>query len=116
MKRGTDARASTEIDASTGVQYIFVRFRAGPKKWNDLQPSYGSENAEKRLVEEQIIILYFFIILYLFNVRYVREYIKEKDRRIWTLLKNMDESLIYFFHRSMTFLGKELYSPIFFIF
>lgn len=52
MKRGTDARASTEIDASTGVQYIFVRFRAGPKKWNDLQPSYGSENAEKRLVEE----------------------------------------------------------------
>lgn len=52
MKRGTDARASTEIDASTGVQYIFVRFRAqtSPKKltWNDLQPSYGSENAENR--------------------------------------------------------------------
>lgn len=39
MKRGADAR--TEIDASTGVQYIFVRFRAGPKKRNDLQPSYG---------------------------------------------------------------------------
>lgn len=114
MKRGTDARASTEIDASTGVQYIFVRFRAGPKKWNDLQPSYGSENAEKRLVEEQIIILYFFKRYLMYDTS--ENIYKEKDRRIWTLLKNMDESLIYFFHRSMTFLGKELYSPIFFIF
>lgn len=114
MKRGTDARASTEIDASTGVQYIFVRFRASPKKWNDLRSSYGSENSEKRLVEEQIIILYLFKRYLMYDTS--ENIYKEKDRRIWTLLKNMDESLIYFFHTSMTFLGKELYSPIFFIF
>lgn len=85
MKRGADAR--TEIDASIGVQYIFVRFRAGPKKRNDLQPSYGYLKRRDLFCrcEEQIIILYFFKRYLMYDVR---EYIKEED---WTLLKNMDE-------------------------
>lgn len=82
MKRGADAR--TEIDASTGVQYIFVRFRAGPKKRNDLQVM-DIWKEEICRCEEQIIILYFFKRYLMYDVR---EYIKEED---WTLLKNMDE-------------------------
>lgn len=83
MKRGADAR--TKIDASTGVQYIFVRFRAGPKKRNDLQPSYGylkRRDLSSRRTDNYII---FFKRYLMYDVR---EYIKEED---WTLLKNMDE-------------------------
>lgn len=121
MKRGTDARASTEIDASTGVQYIFVRFRArtGPKKLTE-KTSYGSENVTDTILT--------------FFKRYltIRERIyQEKREKNWTLLKDIDEwenrfkiedwiidrmggNYISFIigqytFRSMTLLGKELY-------